>query len=204
MAQSNYYILAKENFKIAVRKTTLPTLIILVLVPFVFGTSNLNSMKAAECLEKMVGLIGIPIFVPILKPEQDTAIREGIFTKEFPYRVIVVFRLIMATMLTVLSIYFFELYMLNHGCIFPIYKYLYRAIMVTMLLGGCGLCASAITGSTLAGYLISFVCYFVSQLNILGWAMNIVSSGVNVLHLIILFALYFIIVLIGGNSCNSN
>ncbi|GFI23912.1 hypothetical protein IMSAGC011_02702 [Lachnospiraceae bacterium] len=200
--QSNYYVLAKENFKIAVIKTIFPTFIILVLIPFVFGTSNLNSTKAAECLEKMVGLIGIPIFVPILKPEQNSAIHEVIFIKEFPYRVIVIFRLIMATILTVLSIYFFELYMLNDGCIFPIYKYLYRAIMVTMMIGGCGLCASAITGSTLAGYLIAFVYYFILQWNILGGVMSIVAKGVSVLHLIILFVLYFVIVLICGKSCN--
>ncbi len=200
--QSNYYVLAKENFKIAVIKTIFPTFIILVLIPFVFGTSNLNSTKAAECLEKMVGLIGIPIFVPILKPEQNSAIHEVIFIKEFPYRVIVIFRLIMATILTVLSIYFFELYMLNHGCIFPIYKYLYRAIMVTMMIGGCGLCASAITGSTLVGYLIAFVYYFILQWNILGGVMSIVAKGVGVLHLIILFVLYFVIVLICGKSCN--
>lgn len=42
-------------------------------------TSNLDSVKSADCLERMVALIGLPMFVPLLRPEQNGGVDALIF-----------------------------------------------------------------------------------------------------------------------------
>lgn len=45
-------------------------------------TSNLDSVKSADCLERMVALIGLPMFVPLLRPEQNGGVDALIFVSD--------------------------------------------------------------------------------------------------------------------------
>lgn len=151
----NLYIIIKENCKIVFRHGAYAAVIFLIMVPYIYGIPNLNSEKAADCLGKMVALIGIPLFTPVLKPEQDSDVRDIILTREFPYRASIFFRIVFAVVLSAVMVYFFELYMLYQGCDFPLGIYTVRTVEVSMLIGGAGLLGSALLKSTLAGFLLS-------------------------------------------------
>lgn len=192
MKLRNLFMIIKENFRICLRKSLVLAFLIIVIIPFIFGVVNLNDRKVAECLEKLVVLIGIPLFVPILKPEQDQSIREAILIRGFPYRIIVAFRIIMAIILSTICIYIFELYMLYNNCSFPLCDYLLRTVIASMYIGGVGLVISAMTRNTLTGYLAAFLYYFFSQSNVAGLEITIVSDGLSIGYILTILFLYLI------------
>lgn len=193
MELRNWYMIIKENFKINIKHSVIVALVIIFIIPFIYGTANLNEIKVAECMEKMVVLIGIPLFVPIVKPEQEFSIREIILIKRFPYRITVLLRIIMAVILSTVFIYGFEVYILYKGCSFPFYVYLLRTVIATMLIGGFGILVSVLSGNTLIGYLVAFLCFFLTQFKVPGLEMTIVSQGVSIWYVLIITFLYLII-----------
>ena len=156
----NLYIIVKENYKIIFRQSITLSVIFLLLIPQVYGISNLDSEKTADCLGKMTALIGIPLYVPILKWEQDSGIRDIILIKKFPYWITVLLRVAIAVIASMAMIYCFELYMIYRGCAFPINPYTVRTAAVSMLSGGLGLLGSALSKNTLVGFLAAFTCVF--------------------------------------------
>lgn len=158
----NLYIIVKENYKLIFRQSITLSVIFLLLIPQVYGTSNLDSGKTAECLGKMTALVGIPLYVPVLKWEQDSGIRDVILIKKFPYWITVFLRMVIAVIASAIMIYGFVLYMVHSGCEFPVNLFAVRTVMVSMLAGGVGLLGSALSKNTLVGFLaaFSFVFYF--------------------------------------------
>ena len=152
---ANLYIIIKENSKLVFRQSMYIAVNFLLLVPYIYGIPNLSSERAADCLGKLVALIGIPLFVSILRPEQDSDVRDVIFIKEFPYRFSIIFRIVFATVLSTVMIYCFALYMLYQRCEFPITAYVVRTLEISMLLGGVGLLGSVLLRNTLIGILLS-------------------------------------------------
>lgn len=151
----NLYVIAKENCKIVFRQGAYAAVIFLFLVPHLYGIANLNYEKAADCLGRLVALVGIPLFVFLLKPEQDSSLRDIILMKKFPYRISIFLRMVFAAFLSVVLICFFEQYMLYQGCDFPTGIYTVRTAGVSLLAGGVGLFGSALFQRTLAGGLLS-------------------------------------------------
>ncbi len=151
----NLYIIIKENYKIVFRQGVYAAVIFLFLVPYLYGIQNLNSEKTADCLGKLVALVGIPLFVSILKPEQDPDIRDIILIKKFPYYISILLRMILVVFFSAVLISFFALYMSYQGCRFPINIYTVRTVKISMLIGGAGLLGSALFRKTLAGFLVS-------------------------------------------------
>lgn len=187
----NLYVIIKENFKIVFRQGVYAAITFLFLIPYIYGITNLNSEKAAECLGKLVALIGIPLFVFVLKPEQDPDIRDVILTKKFPYHSCILLRIVFATVLSVALIYLFVLYMLYQGCEFPICTYTMRTAEISMLIGGIGLLGSVVFRKTLAGFLlsVSFVFLFYDDFTVMvvrGIQGSVVSIEI-LLYIIILW-----------------
>ena len=186
-------MVVKENFKINLKYSVIIAFVIIFFIPFIYSTANLNEFKVAQCMEKLVVLIGIPLFVPVMKPEQELSIREIVLIKSFPYRIIILFRIVMAVIFSTIFIYVFELYILYKGCSFPFYAYLLRTIIATMLIGGFGILASILSGNTLIGYLVAFLYFFLSQSNVPGLEMTIVSHGLSIRYILAIALLYLVI-----------
>lgn len=108
------FVITRENCKIVFRQGAYVAVIFLFLIPYLHGIQNLNSEKVAGCLGQLVSLIGMPLFVSILKPEQDSDIRDIIMIKSFPYYTSIFLRMIFAMFLSFVSIYIFALYMYIH------------------------------------------------------------------------------------------
>ena len=119
MGARNLLTVIGSNFRLNFKQTLFPGILLLFVIPLIYGTSNLDSVKSADCLERMVALIGLPMFVPLLKPEQDGGMDAIITLRPFPYRIIIVLRVVLSLICTVALVLVFEGFMLIGGCLFP-------------------------------------------------------------------------------------
>lgn len=115
-----------------------------------------------------MALIGLPMFVPLLKPEQEAGMDAIITMRPFSYRIIVVLRIGLSLICTTALILAFEGYMRMEGCSFPMDTYMLRTLAAAMTLGFTGLLASALSGNTAVGFLVSFCWYLALQTENLG------------------------------------
>lgn len=182
----NLLTITNSNLRLNIKQTLFPAILLLFVIPLIYGASNLDSVKSADCLERMVALIGLPMFVPLLKPEQNGGMDAIITMRPFPYRMIVVLRMGLSLICTVALILVFEGYMSIGGCSFPAYAYALRTLAVTMTLGFVGLLASAVSGNTAVGFLVSFCWYCVLQVESLGAIFKSVSNGISAYQVLLL------------------
>ena len=168
------------------KQTLFPAILLLFVIPLIYGASNLDSVKSADCLERMVALIGLPMFVPLLKPEQNGGMDAIITMRPFPYRMIVVLRMVLSLICTIALILVFEGYMSIGGCSFPAYAYALRTLAAAMTLGFAGLLASVVSGNTAVGFLVSFCWYCVLQVENVGAVFKAVSNGISVYQVLLL------------------
>ena len=96
MDARNLLTITGSNLRLNIKQTLFPAILLLLVMPLIYGMSNLDSVKSADCLERMVALIGLPMFVPLLKPEQEVGMDAIITMRPFSYRIIVVLRIIVA------------------------------------------------------------------------------------------------------------
>lgn len=186
MDTGNLRTIIGSNLRLNLKQTLFPAILLLLVIPLIYGTTNLDNIKSADCLERMVALIGLPLFVPLLKPEQEAGMDAIITMRPFPYRMIVVLRVVLSLICTVALILVFEGYMRISGCLFPAYAYALRTLAVTMMLGFVGLLASATSRNTIVGFLVSFCCYCVLQVENIGVIFKSVSNGISVYQVLLL------------------
>lgn len=127
-----------------------------------------------------MALVGLPMFVPLLRPEQEAGIAAIITMRPFSYRLIVVLRVVLSIIAAAVLILVFEGYMYMSGCRFPVCAYTVRTLAATMTLGFIGLLASAVSGNTTVGFLVSFCWYCALQMESVGAVFHCVSNGIGV------------------------
>ena len=186
MDNRNLLTITGSNLWLNRKQTLFPAVLLLLVIPLIYGTSNLDSVRSADCLERMVALIGLPMFVPLLKPEQNGGMDAIVMMRPFPYGMVVVLRVVLSLICTALLILGFEGYMRIGGCSFPACAYALRTLAAAMTLGFVGLLASALSGNTAVGFLVSFCWYCVLQVENFGAVFKSVSNGVNVQQVLLL------------------
>lgn len=189
MEARNLLTVTGSNLRLNMKQTLFPAILLLSVIPLIYGTSDLDSVKSADCLERMVALIGLPMFVPLLKPEQNGGMDAIITMRPFPYRMILVLRVVLSLLGTAALILAFEGYMRIDGCSFPAYAYALRTLAVAMTLGFVGLLASAVSGNTAVGFLVSFCWYGVLQAESIGTIFKSVSNGISVYQVLLLLGI---------------
>lgn len=200
MGIRNMLTIIGSNLRLNMKQTLFPAILLLFVIPLIYGTSNLDGVKSADCLERMVALIGLPMFVPLLKPEQNGGMDAMITMRPFPYRMIVMLRVVLSLICTVALILVFEGFMSMGGCSFPVYAYALRTLVVTMTLGFVGLLASAVSGNTALGFLISFCWYCVLQVENIGAIFKSVSNGISVYQVLLLLGSGAVMMFFSGRS----
>lgn len=181
----NLYVIVKENVKVVLRQGAWAAVLFLFVVPHLYGIANLNGEKAADCLGRLVAFVGIPLFVPLSKPEQVSGLRDVILVKEFPYRISIFLRVVFAALLSAVFICIFEQYMRYRGCDFPTVIYTVRTAGVSMLAGGVGLLGSALFRRTLVGIRMSVGFVFLCYDNFTGMVLEGVSGFVLVMEVLV-------------------
>ena len=204
MEARNLLAITGLNLRLNIKQTLFPAVLLLLIIPLIYGTSNLDSVKSADCLERMVALIGLPMFVPLLKPEQDGGMDAIITLRPFPYRIIIVLRMMLSLIRTVALILVFEGYMRISRCSFPPSVFTLRTLAVTMTLGFVGLLASAVSRNTAVGFLVSFCWYCVLQVENIGAIFKSVSNGISVYQVLLLLGSGAAIILFSLKSVRRN
>lgn len=145
----------KINFQLSIQNNLLAAALYLLAVPVWRGIENLNEVRAAECLNQSIILIGILLIVPLAAPEQDLALREAVYARKTPQWMILFMRLVMAAGFLVLLTGIFAGIMIMKNCTFPYAKYVLGTVISELALGGAGLLAAVLSNSVTAGYLVS-------------------------------------------------
>lgn len=182
----NLLTITGSNLQLNRKQTLFPAIVLLPVIPLICGTSGLDSVKSADLLERMVALIGLPMFVPLLRPEQEAHMDADLALRPFPYQMIALLRVMLSLMGTCMLILAFEGYMVISGCRFPVCAYAVRTLAAAMTLGFIGLLASAASKSTIVGFLAAFCWYLALQTEHIGTAFKCVSKGISVYQTLLL------------------
>lgn len=178
-AWGNLRTVIAANIRMNYRYTVLPAVFLLLLIPFIYGTENLDCQKSADCLERMVAMIGIPMFTALVWQEHTRSLYETIAWRPLPFRLIVILRMGLSALCALLLIFAFEIYMCIGGCSFPVGVYAFRTLAASMTLGLTGLFLSSVTRNTVSGYLGAFCLSFVAQTEDLAGWLRPVTNGLS-------------------------
>lgn len=200
MDAENLRTIIASNLRLNVKQTLFPAILLLIVIPLIYGTTNLDSIKSADCLERMVALIGLPLFVPLLKPEQNGGMDAIIGLRPFPRWIIAALRIGLSLLCAAALTLAFEGYMRMGGCAFPVGGYTLRTLAAVMTLGFVGLLASALSGNTAVGFLVSFCWYGVLQTDGLGTVFRSVSNGISVYQVLLLLGSSVVIIISNTKS----
>ncbi len=168
------------------RNTFLPSILLLLVIPLIYGTANLDYIKSADCLERMVALIGIPMFTSLFYREQSHDLYSMIALRPFPFRAVAALRIGISAAGTFVMVMIFEVYMRACGSTFPFGAYAVRALAACMMLGFAGLLCASVVKNTVAGYLGAFCLYFVVQAGAGDAVFKPVTNGIHLLLIVFL------------------
>lgn len=173
--------------------TLLPAVALLFVIPFIYGTANLNCLQSADCLERMVALIGIPMFTPLIRQEHSRSLYEMLALRRVSLRFIVLLRIVFSITVSFLLIFAFEIYMRICGCSFPLVPYAFRTLTAGMALGFTGLLMASIAKNTIGGYLCAF-CFYLVQTGNSGGLFKPVTNGIQLMPVLFLVGIGFAII----------
>lgn len=179
MKAENLLRIIAANIRMNYKYTLLPAIVLLFIIPFIYGTANLDNLQSADCLERMVALIGILMFTPLIRQEHSRSLYETIAFRQVSLRFIVLLRTVLSIIGSILLILAFEIHMRICGCSFPLFPYAFRTLAASMALGFIGLLLSSIVQNTIGGYLCAFCFYFIMQTENLGKLFKPVTNGIQ-------------------------
>lgn len=127
----------------------------LFLLPLIQGVKNLDPISSAIVLENYVSIVGIILLVPVFAPEEDKEIDEIVSSKSMTQYKIYSTRIIVGLISSFILVSLFTLMLKYNNSNFPLIKYILGTYMSLIFLGSIGLFISAISGSTIFGYMAS-------------------------------------------------
>ena len=166
------------------KNTLIPSILLLLIIPLIYGTVNLDYIKSADCLERMVALTGIPMFTSLFYREQSHDLYSMVALRPFSFRVVAALRIAISVAGTFALVVAFEIYMRICGCIFPFGVYAVRAFTACTVLGFAGLLCASVAKNTVAGYLGAFCFYFVEHTGACDSVFMPVTNGIHPLLII--------------------
>ncbi|WP_443659478.1 hypothetical protein [Clostridium algidicarnis] len=149
--------LVKANIKLVTLNNIGVAAVLLFTLPFIQGVENLDPVSSAICLENYVSVIGIILLVPIFAPEEATEINEIVTSKSMSQCKIYGVRIIIGLISIFILVTAFTLMLKHNNCDFPLLKYILGTFLSAIFLGSVGLFTSAISGSTIFGYMGSII-----------------------------------------------
>lgn len=165
MEKSKYTLqvwqIAKVNLRHNFTHLFLLSLIILLLTPVLFGTTNLDSKAAAIPLEMLISIIGIILLVPIFQPEQDDEIKEVVSSRYIDCIYVYLIRVVYSVIGIIVLVSAFALFMLLCGCEITI-PLIFGTIADAMFLGAIGFLTSAITNNLPVSFMVSLLYYVIN------------------------------------------
>ena len=137
------------------------------IIPVIRGISNLDNIHSADVFGQSLALIGVFLFIPIIRQELEVSVKEIVYTKAWSYRKSVTIRLVFGFLLIVIMVTAFASIMRFQNCDFPFLEYVSITILYAVFLGLLGLLFSQVGSNVIIGYLISLGYWSFCQLKIL-------------------------------------
>lgn len=185
MKTENFLTVLWVNVRMNYKNTFIPSILLLSVIPLIYGTANLDGIKSADCLERMVALVGIPMFTSLFCREQSHDLYGMVALRPLSFRVVAALRIGISMASAFALVLVFAIYMRACGSIFPMGVYAVRAFAACMALGFAGLLCASVVKSTVAGYLGAFCYYFVVQAGTGDSMLKPVTNGIH--PLLVLF-----------------
>lgn len=133
-------------------------MILLLLIPVLVGTANLDTDTSAVPMEMFVSLIGIIMLTPVFRPEQDTDIDDLISSKYVSPVKIYVLRIVCSIVIIILLIGAFGAYLRFQNCDVT-WKLLVGTAADALFLGSLGMVSASVSDSTVMAYMLPAVYY---------------------------------------------
>ncbi len=200
MKAENFLIIVGANIRMNYKYTLLPAIALLFVIPFIYGTENLDYLQSADCLERITALIGIPMFTPLIRQEHSRSLYETIAVRQVSVRFVVLLRIVFSMIGSILLIMAFEIYMRMDGCSFPFFPYAFRTLAACMALGFVGLLLSSIVQNTIGGYLCAFCFYCIAQTPNLGGLFRPVTNGIQLMLILFLGGIGLAVIYFGKSN----
>ena len=137
------------------------------IIPVIRGISNLDNIHSADVFGQSLALIGVFLFIPIIRQELEVSVKEIVYTKVWSYRKSVSIRLICSFWMITVMITIFASIMRLQNCSFPFLKYVTVTILYAVFLGILGLLFSQLGNNVIIGYLASLGYWSFCQFDIL-------------------------------------
>lgn len=179
MKTENFLTVLGANIRMNYKNSLIPSILLLLVIPLIYGTANLDHIKSADCLERMVALIGIPMFTSLFYREQSPDLYSMVALRPLPFRAVAALRIGISTAVTFVLVIIFEIYLRVCGSTFPFGAYVVRALAMCMVLGFAGLLCASVVENTVAGYLGAFCLYFVVQAGACDSVFKPVTNGIH-------------------------
>ena len=128
------------------------------IIPVIRGISNLDNIHSADVFGQSLALIGVFLFIPIIRQELEVSVKEIVYTKVWSYR--------KSVSITVMITIFASIMRLQN-CSFPFLKYVTVTILYAVFLGILGLLFSQLGNNVIIGYLASLGYWSFCQFDIL-------------------------------------
>lgn len=130
--------------------------------PFLMGVENLDRYQTAKVLEMFFSLMGIILFVPVFLPDFDLTIRELLESKKTSAWLLQILRLLQSVFVLVVLLLGFLIFLKQHQCNFPFWKYFLGTMADCLFLGGMGLVIYSITDYVTIAYLLPLFYFIVN------------------------------------------
>lgn len=93
MRTDNFLTVLGANVRMNYKNTLIPSILLLLVIPLIYGTANLDCIKSADCLERMVALTGIPMFTSLFYREQSHDLYGMVALRPLSFRVVAALRI---------------------------------------------------------------------------------------------------------------
>ena len=147
------------------RRYSLPSLllalVLLALLPVLFGMAELDAAAAAQPLEMGAVLIGVVLLVPVCAPELDSGVRETADARRTPAVGVCLVRTLLGAAAAAVLLAALVGWMGQNGCQVSALHW-FDAFAGALFLGGLGMLALALAKNQVVGYMVPLLYYSVS------------------------------------------
>ncbi len=151
--------------KINLRHNFLPlcclSFVVILLIPIIFGVTNLDSKAVAVPLEMLFPAIGMILFVPIFQPEQNPDIEDIVASKYIDLTYVHLIRVVYSVLALLLFTIFFSVFLFFNGCEITLHI-VFGTIADALLMGGIGLLTAAITNNLIVSFMLPVIYYIIN------------------------------------------
>lgn len=137
------------------------SMIIVILIPILFGTKNLDSKLVTAPLEMLLSTIGIVILTPIFLPEQRKDIEDVIRSKYIDVFYIYLIRIVCSVFSIIVFVLAASLFLYLNNCQINT-KIIFGVIADCIFLGSIGLFIFALTNNFVTSLMFTSIYYFIN------------------------------------------